>query len=120
MMVLSSVLLNPRKIWRIIEILLHSRGKANLFGMPGYELLSIAVLKDYRGQGVADKLYARLAGYFCARSAYGFLIAIGEGLKPAHSFYVRMGARSVKEILVHGSEKSVVYVHDLNQAIKPD
>lgn len=86
----------------------------------GCELLSIAVVKDYRGEDVADKLYACLAAYFCASGAYGFLIAVGEDLKPAHSFYVRMGARFVKEILIHDKEKSVVYVHDLNQAIKLD
>lgn len=111
---LSPILMRPRKVWRIIELLRHSGDKETLAGLPGHELLSIAVLPSSRRNGVAQRLYFRLADHFHAVGATAFRIVVGEALGPAHDFYKRMGARPSLEISVHGREKSLVYVHDLN------
>ena len=110
---LCPVLLRPCKVWRIIEILRHGGSKEKHLGLPRNELLSIAILCDYEGKGIAQRLYARLVKYFREEGALGFRIVVGKDLKSANSFYMRMGAKPVNEIFLHAKEKSIVYVHYL-------
>lgn len=105
---LMPVLLSPAKIWRILEILRHGKDAA---GQPSAELLSIAVDPHWRGRKVADELYLGLVEHFRAQNTGQFRIVVGYSLAPAHRFYLRMGARPVAETVVHGQDKSIVYVH---------
>lgn len=112
---LLPALLNPARVWRIIEILRYSGGGGDaLAKMPHAELLSIAVDPLYRGKGHAENLYRQLADYFAARGEPAFRIIVGEALVPAHRFYQRMGAVPAAELEVHKGARSTVYVHDLS------
>ena len=82
-------------------------------GVPDPELLSLAVASEWRGQGVADRLYERLLAEFRASGVDAFRIIVGEALAPAHRFYQRMGAVAAGEVQVHDGERSAVYVHRL-------
>ena len=103
-------LLNPIRVWRIFEILWHSRHEANPGGLPSFELLSIAVDPEYRGQGVSERLYRGLINHCKACKKPAFKIIVGEVLLPAHRFYGRMGAGVVGEVCVHGNQRSLIYV----------
>ena len=107
-------LLNPVRVWRILEILLHSRHEANSGGLPSFELLSIAVDPEYRGQGVSERLYRGLINHCKALKKPAFKIIVGEVLLPAHRFYGRMGAGVVGEVCVHGDQRSLIYVQPVN------
>lgn len=107
-------LLNPIKVWRILEILLHSKHSAEIQNFPTYELLSIAVDPHHRGQGVSERLYAGLLDHCRRHEIHSFKIIVGENLHPAHRFYLRMGADVAGEVQVHGEQRSLVYA----QAIK--
>ena len=107
-------LLNPIRVWRIFEILLHSRNEASPSGLPSFELLSIAVDLKYRGKGVSERLYEGLINHCRASKKPAFKIIVGEALLPAHRFYRRMGARVVGEVCVHGDQCSLVYAQPVN------
>lgn len=84
-------------------------------GLPKAELLSLAVAPGYRGQGVADALYARLMHAFAALGVTSFRIMVGAELAPAHRFYRRMGAVPRGTTEVHRGQGSIVYVHDTGE-----
>lgn len=115
---LLPVLISPRRLWRVLEILRYSAsGPSNSqVALPPCELLSIAVVADARGQGHAESLYRRLCSELRVRSVPAFRIIVGGALGPAHRFYQRMGAQTVGELELHAGEKSVVYVHSLEAA----
>ncbi len=109
---LMPLLLQPRKIIGILEILHYGRGhRAKTQDvLPEHELLCIAVALEARGSGVAEHLYTNLVGHFRDRGIGAFRIVVGDALASAHRFYRRMGAKPVSRIELHGGQGSVVYV----------
>ena len=106
-------ILNPVKVWRIFEILLYSRQRNENFGVASFELLSIAVHLNHRGQGVAERLYQGLIDHCRERGTSAFKVIVGESLLPAHRFYRRMGAEVAGAVYVHGDQRSIMYVHKI-------
>lgn len=107
---LLPALVSPRKIWKIVEILLLPTKNKALDGLPNAELLSVAVAPAHRREGDARQLFQALVDHFRERDVKGFRIVVGERLATAHFFYTKMGALAVGRIEVHGGESSVVYV----------
>lgn len=85
--------------------------------LPSAELLSIAVIPEYRGKGISDKLYKELLCYFSALGIDKMKIIVGSQLLSAQQFYEKMGAEEVSEIEVHKGEKSKVYIHEIKKSI---
>lgn len=110
---LGPALVQPSRVRRILEIVRYSGDATLPAGVPDPELLSLAVASEWRGQGVADRLYERLLAEFRASGVDAFRIIVGEALAPAHRFYQRMGAVAAGEVQVHDGERSAVYVHRL-------
>jgi len=107
---------SPRKLFRIVETVAFSRkSKVDEYDLrlPSNELLSISVLEEFRGQGIADRLFGDLVCYFKARGVDQFKIVVGDALLPAHKFYRRMGACPVARAEVHSGSGSVIYVRDV-------
>lgn len=115
---LMPLLLYPRKILGIIELLRHGLGQkaAPQAPLPEHELLSIVVAPEARGSGVADRLYNALADHFRSQSVQAFRIVVGETLAPAHRFYGRMGAVPKLRTEVHAGQGSVIYVQEIGAA----
>ena len=115
---LCPVILSPKKVWRIIELLIHtlwSAQKCSELGesaLPSFELISISVSRNMRRSGVAHRLYDRLKEAAKSRGFDSFKIIVGEELVGAHKFYTRMGALPVCETSVHGGKVSLVYIQD--------
>lgn len=108
---LFPVLFSPRKLRRVIETVLFSRGGGQASdGLPPHELLSISVLKDFRGRGIAEKLFHGLVDHFFEQGVNSFKIVVGDPLEPAHRFYTRMGAVPVARAEVHAGSGSVIYI----------
>lgn len=112
---IGPTLAKPARLRRILEILSYGRATNNEKQWPAAELLSIAVSREARGQGIADSLYRRLMECYRLRGVRDFRIVVGDALAPAHRFYRRMGAVPVGRIEVHAGEGSTVYV----QAVHP-
>lgn len=111
-------LLRPRRVMRILDILLYGRRKGDGARWPKAELLSIAVEPTARGTGVAERLYRRLDYHFRERGISAFRIIVGDSLAPAHRYYKRMGATAVDHIQVHAGERSTVYVQAVGGGVR--
>lgn len=105
---LLPVILNFKKIKKIINILNHMSGSERA-NYPSAELLTICVHKNYRRQGVANDLYSKLCGYFCSEMISEFVIIVGQSLE-ANVFYKNKGATISGEIQVHKGTNSNVFI----------
>jgi ribosomal protein S18 acetylase RimI-like enzyme len=109
----------------MIRLVAHlSRGsRKQPSGLPAAELLSIAVARDARGQGVAERLYRSLGRSFAHLQVNAFKIIVGAHLNEsqrAHRFYTRMGARDVGVTEVHAGQPSTVYVAEVRAGAEED
>ena len=102
---------SPRKLWKILEIVLMGKKAAPVQDLPHAELLSIAVDPAHRQQGHAQRLYTDLVRHFQQRGVDLFRIVVGEPLEAAHRFYRGMGAEPIGHTEVHQGQTSVIYVH---------
>jgi len=111
---LKSCILSPSKMYKILEVLLISKGSNISADLPKQELLSIVVNPAYQGGGHAENLFKALCSHFRAEGASSFRIVVGSNLDRAHAFYTKMGSLPVEEIQVHKGADSVVYVKTLS------
>lgn len=103
------VIFSFRKLKRIAEVVLHTRS-ASADQFPTAELYSIAVSPEFRGTGVAERLYTKLRDEFKARGISEFKIVVGDALVPAQTFYRKVGAVPVSSVEVHDGVGSTVFV----------
>jgi len=107
---LLPVIVHPKKIKGIFELLKRRDSAETNADMPKHELFSIAVAPAARGTGTAARLYRALSAWFEDRNVPAFCIVVGENLTEAHRFYTRMGAEPMDSLRVHGDARSTVYV----------
>lgn len=108
---LAPSLIRPSRLKRLVEIFRYDGDAGStITGLPGAELLSLAVDPAFRGRHIADGLYRELTDFFARRGEGQFRVTVGKALAPAHSFYQRMGAIPAGETQVHRGESSLVYV----------
>ena len=112
---LKSCILSPSKMYKILEVLLISKGSNISADLPREELLSIVVNPAYQGGGHAENLFKALCSHFRTEGASSFSIVVGSNLDRAHAFYTKMGSIPVKKIQVHKGAYSVVYVKKLSE-----
>lgn len=120
---LAPVVLQPRKVLGILEILRRGGKRDGAANLPEWELFSIAVAPVARGNGVAERLYHALCANFRAQGIPAFRIVVGDTLGPAKRFYTRMGALPAASIRLHGDATSTIFVQslsDLNAAAPRD
>lgn len=103
------VMFSYRKLKRIFEVLLHTQ-HATDNNLPSAELYSIAVSPEFRGSGVAERLYQSLRDEFAARGITEFKIVVGDALAPAQAFYRKVGATPMAAVQVHDGVGSTVFV----------
>ena len=111
---LKSCILSPSKMYKILEVLLISKGSNISADLPKQELLSIVVNPIYQGGGHAENLFKALCSHFREEGVSSFSIVVGVNLDRAHAFYTKMGSIPVKQIQVHKGADSVVYVKELS------
>jgi len=77
------------------------------------ELLTMAVKKDFQGQGVSKKMFEIFVSEMKKRGVKTFKVVVGEQLKPAINFYEKKGFKFLKEIEIHKGQKSRIYIYHL-------
>lgn len=101
---------NFSNLKKIIEDLLYSRKAADL---PGAELLTVAVKKEFQGKGVANELFKLFVSKMKERNIKVFKVLVGEKLKPAIAFYEKNNFEFLKNISIHSKEKSRIYIYKI-------
>ena len=112
---LQSVKFNVlKKVWEVLRYV----KKSSTALLPDAELLSIAVVKDYRGKGVSKELFNALVKGYISIGIKRFRIVVGNSLAEAHRFYEKMGCVEVGKLEVHKSDLSKVYLFEIKQYFK--
>lgn len=110
---LKESLVSPKKVYKILEVLLMNKSEKTFNDLPDQELLSIVVSSNHQGGGHAENLFNALCNNFKVRGEKGFKIIVGISLDRAHAFYKKMGSIPIKKIQVHKGFDSIVYVKSL-------
>ncbi len=105
---------NLQKLRKIFEALFYPQKEKDL---PEAELLTIAVKKDYQGQGIAGQMLFKFIVEMKNRKVKIFKVLVGSELEPAVKFYKKNGFEFVKDINVHKNQVSHVYIYDLESGI---
>lgn len=106
-------LMNPIKIYKIIELVCFGNSKKNIPATLQAELFSIAVIDSEKGRGLAQKLYYSMAQAFTRQGESEFFIVVGNKLNRAHGFYTKMGAQRLDVVSIHKGQTSTIYKHPL-------
>lgn len=93
----------------ILEILKYSQENKNL---PKAELSSVAIKKEYQGEGVAQKIFRRFVQEMQKRRIKKFKVAVGENLPRAIRFYQKAGFKFHSSIAIHKNQLSRIYIYD--------
>jgi len=94
---------------RCLNILTHSKEKVEGSDIKA-ELLSIAVLTEYQGQGIAKELFNSLCQSFYKEKIDKFKILVGSSLSESIIFYEKVGAVKVFESEWHNNESAWIFV----------
>lgn len=114
---LAPIFLQPRKISGILDILRHGAKRDGRGDLPEWELFSIAVNQSARGSGAAGHLYQSLCAHARAQGVPAFRIVVGDSLGRAQRFYIRLGAKPVGTVRLHGDATSTVFVQRLSDTM---
>jgi len=80
--------------------------------LPGAELLTIAVLKKYHGQGIAQKMFEQFVEEMKKREIKQFKVIVGKSLTRAIRFYEKVGFKFYSSISVHKHKSSNIYIYN--------
>ena len=77
------------------------------------ELLSIAVVEDFRGKGIGSALVEALTKYFKEREVSTFKVSVDQRLEGADKFYEKLGFELTDTIDIY-DKKMNIYIYDAN------
>ncbi len=111
---LFPALFDAAKVKKIVELLFLQREvQSDSYQTAKAELLSIVVVPEFRGKGIALSLYQRLCRHFAQKGIVSFIITVGDDLDSAHRFYRKSGAESIGHLQVHAGVNSTLYLQNL-------
>jgi len=94
----------------IVKKILETKKYSKKENLP--ELLSIAVLSRFQGQGIARKLLDKLISEMKKRNILSFRVIVGQDLE-ANSFYIKNGFKFLSKDFVHKNSPSNIYLFDI-------
>ena len=107
--ILLPQIFKPSILKKILETLKYPKeGKKDL---PKAELLTIAILKEFHGQGIAQKMFEKFVSEMEKRGINVFKVVVGESLSQAIKYYEKMGFEFHSSCSIHGKELSRIYTY---------
>ena len=97
-------------IKKMIETLLYPVKESKL---PQAELLTMAVDRQFQGQGIASKIFVEFLEEMKKRNIKSFKVLVGEELTPAIHFYEKNGFTFLKNTNIHKGKSSRIYIYDI-------
>jgi len=111
-LVLLPKILRPSILKQIFETLMYPCQKEEIEA-PKAELLTIAVLREFHRQGLAQKLFEKFISEMNNRGIKQFKVLVGESLSSAIAFYEKMGFQFHSSAAVHKNKPSRIYIYNL-------
>lgn len=96
---------------KIIEVVLYPKKENSL---PSAELLTIAIQKDWQGQGLASQMFHEFVEEMKKRNVTVFKVLVGEELVPAIKFYEKSGFKFHSSLSIHKNQSSRIYMYTVN------
>jgi len=96
---------------KVFEVMSYSKKEEK--DLPSSELLSIAIIKEYQGQGIAQKLLERFVSEMKTREINKFRVIVGENLPQANKFYAKSGFIFHSKNSVHKDIPSNIYIYNI-------
>jgi len=109
--ILLPKIFNLSNLKKIFETLKYSKQKKEK--IPGAELLTIAVLKEFHGQDIALKMFEHFVQEMKKRKIKEFKVLVGENLSRAIRFYEKMGFEFHSLTSVHQDKSSKIYLYNI-------
>jgi len=81
--------------------------------LPETELLTIAVLKQFQGQGIIQKIFEKFISELKKQKISKFKVIVGENLPRAIAFYKKIGFNFHSTISIHTDKPSRVYIYKI-------
>ncbi len=97
---------------KIFETIKYSKKEKK--DLPSAELISIAVLDEFQGRGLAKELLNGLVDVMKERGILIFKVVVGENLGRANSFYKKNGFVFHSTESVHKNRPSSIYIYNIN------
>lgn len=110
-LVLIPKIFKPSTLKKIFETLRYPKREEK--SLPEAELLTIAVLKEFHGQGTAQKMFEIFLREMGKRKIKQFKVAVGENLSRAVGFYEKVGFKSHSNITIHQNNLSRIYIYTI-------
>lgn len=110
--ILAVKLFKPSVFKGFLELLFYPE-KIKSPDIPASELLTIAVLSDYHGKGIAQNLLCEFANEMEKRGVNCFKVVVGESLKRAIKFYENAGFKFQEIISPHKDKPSRLYLYKI-------
>jgi ribosomal protein S18 acetylase RimI-like enzyme len=88
--------------------------KAELSNLPEAEIISFTVRKEYRGTGLAHKLFDEAMTCFKQMGVNSLTIVTGITQISAQKFYEKKGSKRIGFLEVHKGKKSVIYLYKIS------
>ena len=101
---------NVSQLKKIFETLFYPVKEKSL---PPAELLTMAVVKEFQGKGIASQLFLEFVQAMKKKNVTEFKVLVGEELLPAIRFYEKAGFVFLKNINIHNNKKTRVYVYTI-------
>ena len=108
--ILLPKIFNVSSLRKIFETLWYPLQEKEL---PQAELLTMAVMREFQGKGIAGQLFLEFISEMKKRNIKRFKVMVGDELKPAIHFYEKNGFTFLKNIHIHGNITSRVYIYDI-------
>ncbi len=99
---------------KVFEVMSYSQKEEK--DLPQSELLSIAIIKEYQGQGIAQKLLEKFVLEMKTREIKKFRVIVGENLPQANKFYLKSGFVFHSKNSVHKDTPSNIYIYIIEKS----
>lgn len=99
---------------KILEVLKYPFAEKER-NLPEAELLTIALLKEFQGQGIIQKVFDKFISEMKRQEIKQFKVIVGINLARAIGFYEKMGFKICSSISVHKGKPSRIYIYNTEE-----
>lgn len=110
-LILLSNIFKISTIKKIFEILKYPKKEKK--EIPDAELLTMAIKKEFQGQGIGQKLFEEFVLEMKNRRIRQFKVIVGESLAQAIQFYEKVGFKFHSQMTIHQNNLSRVYIYTI-------
>jgi len=113
LMILAPRMIRFSILKKIIETLKYPK-KEKRSHLPESELFTVAVEKEFQGQGLIQNIFKAFILEMKHRNINEFKVVVGESLPRAIAFYEKMGFKFHSSIHIHEKKPSRIYIYTID------